>query len=175
MANRKILRIGHPLLLLKAEPVKEFNTPALDQLITDLFDTMLENDGAGIAAPQIGELLRVVVFEVDNNPRYKDKDPVPQTILINPVIEPLDGEMNDDWEGCLSVPDMRGLVPRYSHVKYTGYDPQGHVIEREVTDFHARVVQHECDHLDGVLYPQRIMDMRLFGYKDEIDEGKSNK
>ncbi|NOX44021.1 MAG: peptide deformylase [Gammaproteobacteria bacterium] len=168
MAARKILRIGHPLLLQKSQPVRVFNTHELDQLIEDLFDTMAENDGAGLAAPQIGEMLRVVVFDVENNPRYPDKGPVPRTVLINPTIEPLDPEMSDDWEGCLSVPGMRGVVSRYTHIHYVGYDSQGHFFEKEVEGFHARVVQHECDHLDGVLYPQRIKDMRLFGYNDEI-------
>ncbi len=168
MPSQKILRIGHPLLLQKSQPVKVFNTPKLDQLIGDLFDTMAQYDGAGIAAPQIGELLRIVVFDVDNNPRYPDKGPVPRTVLINPTIEPLGHVMNDDWEGCLSVPGLRGTVPRYTHIKYSGYGPQGEFFEREASGFHARVVQHECDHLDGVLYPQRIKDMRLFGFKDEI-------
>jgi len=170
MAYKKILRIGHPVLLQKALPVKMFNAHELDQLIADLFDTMVEYDGAGIAAPQIGESVRVVVFEVENNPRYPDKGPVPRTVLINPTVKPLGSEMADDWEGCLSVPNMRGVVSRYTHIFYMGYDAQGQFFEREASGFHARVVQHECDHLDGVLYPQRIKDMRQFGYTDEIQK-----
>ncbi len=170
MTSQKILRIGHPLLLQESQPVKAFNTAKLDQLIGDLFDSMAEYEGVGIAAPQIGELLRIVVFDVDNNPRYPDKGPVPRTVLINPTIKPLGHEMNDDWEGCLSVPGMRGTVPRYTRIRYTGYSSQGEFFEREVSGFHARIVQHECDHLDGVLYPQRIKNMRLFGFKDEILE-----
>jgi len=170
MASQTILRIGHPLLLQKSEPIELFNTPRLDQLIEDLFDAMAEYDGAGISAPQIGQLFRVVVFEVEDNPRYPDKGPIPRTVLINPTIECLGDEMNNDWEGCLSVPGMRGSVQRFTHIRYAGYDAQGERFEREVSGFHARVVQHECDHLDGILYPQRITDMRLFGYKDEIKE-----
>lgn len=168
MAIRKILRIGHPLLLQKSEPVTEFNTPELDNLIEDLFDTMNASDGAGIAAPQIGVMLRVVVFDVQDNPRYPEKGPVPRTILINPEIEILSQEMTEDWEGCLSVPGMRGLVERHNHVRYMGYDQSGNKIDREVSDFHARVVQHETDHLFGVLYPFRIKDLSQFGFKDEL-------
>lgn len=168
MAVKTILRIGHPLLLKVAEPVTEFNTPELDLLIRDMFDTMIENNGAGLAAPQMGVDLRVVIFEVKNNPRYPDKEPVPMTILINPVIEPLSDEKFEDWEGCLSVPGMRGMVPRFRYIRYWGYNQHGQPIDREVDDFHARVVQHECDHLDGILYPQRIADMRKFGYEKEL-------
>ncbi len=168
MTIKKLLRIGDPVLLQKSEPVEEFNTPELNQLVQDLFDTMEAFDGAGIAAPQIGVLQRVVVFDVKNNPRYPGRDPVPRTILINPTIDYLSQEIVDDWEGCLSVPGMRGLVPRHTHIRYTGYDQYGEKIDREVTGFHARVVQHECDHLYGVLYPQRIKDMTQFGYKDEL-------
>ena len=168
MAVKKILRIGHPLLLQVADSVTEFNTPELNTLVRDMFDTMDENDGAGLAAPQIGISRRVVIFEVENNPRYPDQAPVPRTILINPLIKPLSGQEDEDWEGCLSVPGMRGLVPRYTHIIYTGYDQFGNKIEREVRDFHARVVQHECDHLDGVLYLQRMKNMRTFGFEQEL-------
>ncbi len=168
MTIKKLLRIGDPVLLQKSVPVEEFNTSELNQLVQDLFDTMEEFDGAGIAAPQIGVLQRVVVFDVKNNPRYPGRDPVPRTILINPTIDYLSQEIVDDWEGCLSVPGMRGLVPRHTHIRYTGYDQNGGKIDREVKGFHARVVQHECDHLYGVLYPQRITDMTKFGYKDEL-------
>jgi peptide deformylase len=168
MTIKKLLRIGDPVLLQKSGPVEEFNTSELDQLIQDLFDTMKEFDGAGIAAPQIGVLQRVVVFDVKDNPRYPGRDPVPRTVLINPTIDYLSQEIVDDWEGCLSVPGMRGLVPRHTHIRYTGYDQNGGKIDREVKGFHARVVQHECDHLYGVLYPQRITDMTKFGYKDEL-------
>jgi len=168
MTIKKLLRIGDPVLLQKSEPVKEFNTSELNQLVQDLFDTMEAFDGAGIAAPQIGVLQQVVIFDVKNNPRYPGRDPVPRTVLINPTFDYLSQEIVDDWEGCLSVPGMRGLVPRHTHIRYTGYDQYGEKIDREVTGFHARVVQHECDHLYGVLYPQRIKDMTQFGYKDEL-------
>jgi peptide deformylase len=168
MAVKKILRIGHPLLLQVAEPVTEFNTPELNSLVQDMFDTMDANDGAGLAAPQIGISRRVVIFELENNPRYPDKAPVPRTVLINPVIRQLSNLEDEDWEGCLSVPGMRGLVPRHTHILYTGYDQFGNKIEREVRDFHARVVQHECDHLDGILYPQRMTNMRAFGFEQDL-------
>ncbi len=160
--------MGHPLLLQKAAPVTEFNTPQLDALIADMFDTMAAQNGAGLAAPQIGVSLRVVIFGVDKNPRYPDAEPVPTTILINPEIEILGDETDEMWEGCLSVPGMRGLVERYTHLRYVGYDRQGERFEREAHGFHARVVQHECDHLDGILYPRRIKDLRLFGFTDEL-------
>ncbi|MEM7016920.1 MAG: peptide deformylase [Pseudomonadota bacterium] len=165
-----ILKMGDPRLLRKAEPVFEFNTPELDQLIADLFATMEGANGAGIAAPQIGINLRVVVFEVTRNPRYPDAEPVPRTVLINPRIEALSEDKEEDWEGCLSVPDMRGMVPRYTYIRYSGHDHKGEIIDREVTDFHARVVQHECDHLDGVLYPARIQDMSKFGFTDALQD-----
>jgi peptide deformylase len=168
MAVREILRIGDPVLLRRAEEVSEFNTPVLDALIEDMFETMAACDGAGLAAPQIGVGLRVVVFGVEHNPRYPDAEVVPQTVIINPQIMPLRDEMDEDWEGCLSVPGMRGLVPRFTHIHYKGFDPQGRQIDREVSGFHARVVQHECDHLDGILYPQRIPDMRYFGFTEEL-------
>ncbi|MCI0504999.1 MAG: peptide deformylase [Gammaproteobacteria bacterium] len=169
MAARKVLRMGHPILQEPSAEITKFNTAGLDSLIQDLFDTMRVEDGAGIAAPQIGVLKRVVIFGVEgDNPRYPGRGYVPTTILINPVITPLDREMDDNWEGCLSVPGMRGLVPRYTRVHYRGYDQKGRLIERDAEGFHARVVQHECDHLDGVLYPQRIRDMTQFGFKEEL-------
>jgi peptide deformylase len=168
MPARPILRIGHPLLLQPAKAVTEFNTPALDALVQDMLDSMAAAEGAGLAANQIGVLQRVVVFGFDHNARYPDRAPVEQTVLVNPEIEPLGEERESDWEGCLSVPAMRGWVPRYQRIRYRGCDPQGERIEREVEGFHARLVQHECDHLDGILYPQRIEDMRKFGYEEEL-------
>ncbi len=170
MAVRQVLRMGHPLLLQRALPVVEFNTAALDILIQDMFDTMAELNGAGLAAPQIAEGFRVVIFSIDNNPRYPDAERVPSTILINPEIEILSSEEQLGWEGCLSVPGMRGQVPRHQHIRYRGFDAAGNLFEREVSGIHARVVQHECDHLDGVLYPQRIRDMSEFGFTDVLTE-----
>lgn len=168
MAVREILRMGHPTLLQVAQPVAEFNTPELDALIRDMLDTMPAYNGAGVAAPQIGVSLRVMIFGVEGNPRYPDVEPVPLTILINPAIEPLDDIIAEDWEGCLSVPGMRGLVPRHTNIRYHGYDQHGNVIDRHATGFHARVVQHELDHLDGILYPRRIRDMTKFGFEKEL-------
>jgi len=168
MAVREVIKIGNPLLLQVSEPVTNFNSPELEALISDMFDTMADLNGAGLAAPQIGVLKRVVIFGIEENPRYPDAEPVPATILINPVIKPLGRATEDDWEGCLSVPDMRGLVPRYTRIRYSGVDQFGQPIDRKVSGFHARVVQHECDHLDGILYPQRIRDMRMFGLESEI-------
>lgn len=168
MAVRPVLKMGHPLLQQEAATVTEFDTPALHALIADLFDTMQAEDGVGIAAPQIGVSLQVVIFGFEQNPRYPDEDGVPQTILINPEIIPLGEEIAEGWEGCLSVPGLRGVVPRYERIRYRGVDPKGQPIEREVSGFHARVVQHECDHLWGVLYPQRITDMRRFGYTEVL-------
>jgi len=176
MSVRQVLHMGDPRLLAVAEPVAQFDTPQLHALVRDLMDTMAAEDGAGLAAPQIGVGLRVVVFGFDSNPRYPDVDAVPETVLVNPVIEPLSPERDNDWEGCLSVPGLRGVVPRYTHIRYTGFDPEGRRIEREARGFHARVVQHECDHLDGILYPQRMTDMRLFGFNDTlqaIEQGSS--
>lgn len=170
MPARPILRIGHPLLLQSAEAVAEFNTPVLDALVADMLETMEQADGAGLAANQIGVLQRVVIFGFEDNPRYPDRDAVPLTVLVNPEIQPVGDEIESDWEGCLSVPEMRGWVPRPTRIIYRGFDPQGHRIEREVEGFHARVVQHEVDHLDGILYPQRIEDMTKFGYEDELFE-----
>lgn len=168
MALHPILKMGDARLLRVAEPVREFNTPQLQQLIEDMFETMRAANGVGLAAPQIGVNLQLVIFGSSHNPRYPGSPDVPQTILLNPVITPLSEEMEDGWEGCLSVPGMRGLVPRYRHVRYTGVDPYGQAIEREAEGFHARVVQHECDHLWGKLYPMRIKDFANFGYTEVL-------
>jgi len=168
MAIRPVLRMGDPLLFAKAEPITQFDTPELHALIQDMYDTMAQMNGAGIAAPQIGVSLRVVIFGVGSNPRYPDAEQVPYTVLINPVLSPVGDVLEDGWEGCLSVPGMRGVVPRYTRLHYTGFDQFGQPIDRLVSDFHARVVQHECDHLDGILYPMRIQDLRNFGYTDVL-------
>ncbi len=162
--------MGDPRLLQRSEVVEQVPSAQLDALIRDLFDTMAANDGAGLAAPQIGVLLRVVVFGVEANPRYPDCAAVPSTVLINPLIEPLDESLEQGWEGCLSVPGLRGLVPRWRAIRYTGLAADGSRIEREVDGFHARVVQHECDHLDGTLYPMRMTGMENFGFEDELVE-----
>jgi peptide deformylase len=174
MAVRPILKMGDARLLVPAEPVQAFGTPELDALIADMFDTMAAAGGVGLAAPQIGVGLQVVIFGFDSSERYPDAEPVPRTILLNPVITPLSDDMEDGWEGCLSVPGMRGLVPRYTRIRYTGVTPQGDPIEREVDGFHARVVQHECDHLFGVLYPMRIRDMTQFGFTDVLFPGRAS-
>ena len=168
MAIQPVLRIGDPRLLQVANEVSEFNQPQLDILIQDMFDTMAAEDGAGLAAPQIGVGLRVVIFGFDSNPRYPDSNAVPKTILINPRITNLSAEQEDGWEGCLSVPGMRGLVSRYSRIRYTGFDATGKVIDVDADGFHARVVQHECDHLDGILYTQRLVDAKKFGFTEEL-------
>ncbi len=168
MAIKTVLRMGEPLLFEKAELVTEFDTDALHALIQDMQDTMESMNGAGIAAPQIGVSLRVVIFGVGSNPRYPDAEQVPYTVLINPVLTPVGEEMDDGWEGCLSVPGMRGVVPRFTRLHYTGFDQFGQPIDRLVSGFHARVVQHECDHLDGILYPMRIQDLTNFGYTDVL-------
>ena len=169
---RPVLRMGDPRLWESSAPVAEFGTPELDQLITDMRDTMAHLNGAGLAAPQIGVGLRVVIFGVKGNPRYPDVEEVPDTVLINPQIRPLADEIEEGWEGCLSVPGMRGWVPRYHRLRYAGYDEKGNRFEREVEGFHARVVQHECDHLDGVLYPMRIRDFTRFGFIEELFPGQ---
>ena len=169
---REVLRMGDPRLLEKSEPVARFGTPELAALLADMRDTMAYLNGAGLAAPQIGVGLRVVIFGVKSNPRYPHVGEVPDTVLINPEIVPLADELEEDWEGCLSVPGMRGLVPRYRRLRYGGYDEQGKRFERTVDGFHARVVQHECDHLDGILYPMRIRDMRKFGFIEELFPGQ---
>jgi len=169
LAVRQILFMGDPRLLEIARPVTAFDTPELHALVQDLMDTMHAEDGAGLAAPQIGTGLRVVVFGFDCNPRYPDEESVPKTVLVNPVVEPMSDDRNEGWEGCLSVPGLRGAVSRYTHIRYSGFDQTGITIEREAHDFHARVVQHECDHLDGILYPQRMTDMRLFGFNEALE------
>lgn len=169
---REVLRMGDQRLLRRARSVDRFDTPELRELITDLFDTMRALDGAGLAAPQIGVDLRVVIFGFGSSPRYPDAPPVPETVLINPVLTPLSQEMEDGWEGCLSVPGLRGVVPRHKHLRYSGFDAQGERIERSVEGFHARVVQHECDHLDGLLYPMRIVDFTRFGFHDVLFPGQ---
>jgi len=165
--------MGHPVLQQVAAPVEQFGTAALRALVADMDDTMRARNGAGIAAPQIGVSSRVVIFEVTHNPRYPQAEPVPYTVLINPVLEPLGTERDEAWEGCLSVPGMRGVVARHSRLRYHGFDVEGNVIDREVTGFHARVVQHEVDHLDGILYPMRVTDMRLFGFEEELFPDRS--
>jgi peptide deformylase len=164
MTVREILRMGDPRLLRVAQPVKAFDTPQLHALVADMFDTMHAANGAGLAAPQIGVDLQVVIFGFSTNTRYPDAPPVPETVLINPVITPLTDEEELGWEGCLSVPGLRGVVPRYARIRYAGFDPKGGRIEREAEGFHARVVQHEFDHLIGKLYPMRIRDFTQFGF-----------
>ncbi len=168
MAVRQILRMGDPRLQQVSEPVSQFATNSLQELVDDMLETMLANHGAGLAAPQIGVMQRVVIFGVEKNVRYPNIQPVPQTVLINPEIEVLSEETQAFWEGCLSIPDMRGLVERPAHIKYRGYDINGQLIEREATGFHAIVVQHECDHLDGILYPMQMTDMSQFGFAEEL-------
>jgi peptide deformylase len=168
---RDILRMGDPRLLQPSAPVTAFGTPELEALLADLRDTMAAADGAGLAAPQIGVPLQVVIFGVAHNPRYPDAPPVPWTELVNPVLTPLGDETEEGWEGCLSVPGLRGLVPRWTRLRYEGFDPDGRPIRREVDGFHARVVQHECDHLAGILYPMRMRDLSRFGYTDVLFPG----
>jgi peptide deformylase len=169
---RDILRMGDPRLLRVSEPVRDYGAPELRVLVDDMFETMHAASGAGLAAPQIGVPLRVVIFGYADpsarNPRYPEADPVPQTILINPVLEPLTDAMEEGWEGCLSVPGLRGVVPRVAKLRYSGYDLVGRRIERVAEGFHARVVQHECDHLDGILYPMRMRDFSRFGFTDVL-------
>ncbi|KDP87061.1 peptide deformylase [Cupriavidus basilensis] len=165
---RDILKMGDPRLLQVARPVTRFNTPELRLLIDDMFDTMDHANGAGLAAPQIGVDLQVVIFGFDRNPRYPDAPTVPKTVLINPELTPIGEEQDEAWEGCLSVPGLRGVVPRYTRLKYTGFDMMGARIERVAEDFHARVVQHECDHLQGILYPMRVRDFTRFGFTEVL-------
>ena len=172
MAIRPVLRMGDPRLLEPSRPVERFDTLELHELVADMKDTMDALNGAGLAAPQIGVLLQVVIFGVEFNPRYPDAEPVPYTVLINPLLKPVGEEIEEGWEGCLSVPGMRGLVPRYLELRYHGHDPEGKPIDRTVTGFHARVVQHECDHLAGILYPMRIRDLRNFGFIEELFPGE---
>jgi len=168
MAVRDVLKMGHPLLRQQAVPVEAFDTAQLHALVDDMRDTMVALSGAGLAAPQIGVSQRLVIFGVEHNPRYPEVEPIAETVLINPIIEVLDQNTEDGWEGCLSVPRLRGKVPRYRSIRYRGFDIRGGLIERVVEGFHARVVQHECDHLDGILYPQRIVDMRDFGFEETL-------
>ena len=160
--------MGEPLLYQKAAPVREFGAVEFKRLIADMFDTMAALNGAGLAAPQIGVSQRVVIFGIEANPRYPQAEPVPQTVLINPVLTPIGSETEDGWEGCLSVPGLRGLVSRHMALRYTGYDQNGRPIDRTVSGFHARVVQHECDHLDGILYPMRLTDLHRLVYEDVL-------
>ncbi len=166
MAIKPVLKMGEPLLLDVAKKVDEFNTPELEKLIQDMQDTMVALNGAGLAAPQIGVSLQLVIFGFEENQRYPDADEVPFTILINPELTPLSDAIEDGWEGCLSVPGLRGVVPRYRQIHYQGFDQHGNSIDRNVDGFHARVVQHECDHLQGILYPMRMKDLRTFGFTD---------
>ncbi len=171
MTIHQILKMGDPRLLRVAQPVQAFDTPELRKLIADLFETMHAVSGAGLAAPQIGVDLALVIFGFRHNQRYPDAPPVPETVLINPTITPLDDTEEEGWEGCLSVPGLRGMVPRFSHIRYTGFDQYGDPIDRTVNGFHARVVQHECDHLIGKLYPMRIRDFSQFGYTEVLFPG----
>ena len=172
MTIRTVLRMGDARLLRVAEEVRDFDTPQLHTLLADMRDTMHALNGVGLAAPQIGINLRVVIFGVGHNTRYPDAEVVPETVLINPVITALNHDIEEDWEGCLSVPGLRGLVPRFLKIRYQGCDQYGALIDRTVSGFHARVVQHECDHLDGILYPMRIQDMTKFGFTEELFPGQ---
>ena len=172
MTVREILKMGDARLLRQAPAVTEFDTDELHLLVTDMLDTMRAANGAGLAAPQIGVDLQLVIFgSFERNPRYPDRPVVPPTVLINPVITPVGEEEESDWEGCLSVPGLRGMVPRWSHIRYTGFDQYGEAIDRTVDGFHARVVQHECDHLWGKLYPMRVRDFSQFGYTEVLFPG----
>ena len=172
MTVREILKMGDPRLLRIAKPVEQFDTPEMRALVADMFETMQHANGAGLAAPQIGVDLQLVIYGYDSNVRYPDAPPVPRTVLINPVITPLGDVEVDGWEGCLSVPGLRGVVPRWERIRYTGVDELGNPIDREADGFHARVVQHECDHLDGILYPQRMTDLAKFGFNEELFPGE---
>jgi peptide deformylase len=165
---RDVLRMGDPRLLARARDVQDVRAPAVAALLTDMRDTMRALNGAGLAAPQIGVGLRIVIFGLEHNPRYPDAEAVPYTELVNPVLTPLSDEVEEGWEGCLSVPGFRGVVPRHRRIRYRGVDPSGNLVERDVEGFHARVVQHECDHLDGILYPMRIRDFTRFGFTDVL-------
>jgi peptide deformylase len=169
---RPVLRMGDPRLLEISRPVTRFGDSFLKELLADMRDTMAHLNGAGLAAPQIGVLARVVIFGVKGNPRYPDVEEVPDTVLINPVLKPLAEDMEEGWEGCLSVPGMRGLVPRYTRLHYSGFDENGKPFERVAEGFHARVVQHEVDHLDGILYPRRIRDLTQFGFNEALFPGQ---
>ncbi|MCM2252321.1 MAG: peptide deformylase [Ramlibacter sp.] len=172
MAVREILKMGDARLLRVAQPVARFDTDEIHRLVSDMLDTMRAADGAGLAAPQIGVDLQLVVFGADAaNPRYPDAPRVPRTVLLNPVITPLGPEEEEGWEGCLSVPGLRGVVPRWARIRYTGFDPYGDAIDRSAEGFHARVVQHECDHLMGKLYPMRVRDFSKFGFTSVLFPG----
>ena len=168
-----VLRMGDPRLLRVARTVERFDTPELNALVADMFDTMADRNGAGLAAPQIGVDLRVVIFGFASNPRYPEAEPVPPTVLVNPIIEALAPDEEEGWEGCLSVPGMRGWVPRIARIRYRGFDAAGAPIDRIASGFHARVVQHEFDHLDGILYPRRIRDLSRFGFIEELLPGET--
>ena len=168
---REILRMGDPRLWERSQPVTGFPSAGLDALLADMRETMHAANGAGLAAPQIGVPLRVVIFGIEHNPRYPDAPPVPFTELVNPVLTPLGDAVEEGWEGCLSVPGLRGVVPRFTKLRYEGFDPQGKRLAREVDGFHARVVQHECDHLDGILFPMRVQDFSRFGFTDVLFPG----
>ncbi len=172
MAIRTVLKMGDPILLKVASKVEKFGTPELNTLIQDMHDTMEALEGAGLAAPQIGVSQQVVIFGVKSNQRYPDAEEVPYTVLLNPILTPLTQEVEQDWEGCLSVPGLRGMVSRFTRLRYRGVDQYGKPIDRTVEGFHARVVQHECDHLQGILYPMRITDFRLFGYTEVLFPGQ---
>jgi len=172
MAVRDVLRMGHPVFRERAKPIERFGTPELRELLQDMKDTMAAKSGAGLAAPQIGVGQRLVIFGFEKNPRYPNAEEVPFTVLANPKLVMLTREVDEDWEGCLSVPGMRGIVPRYTKLRYSGFDIEGNPIEREAEGFHARVVQHECDHLDGILYPQRMTDLSKFGFNEELFPGE---
>lgn len=169
---REVLRMGDPRLLARCTPVEHFASAELAALLADMHDTMAHMNGAGLAAPQIGVSLRVVVFGVNGNPRYPEIEEIPQTVLINPEIQPLAEDLEEGWEGCLSVPGLRGWVPRWRRIRYRGHDADGSPIARDVEGFHARVVQHECDHLDGILYPMRVRDFTRFGFIEELFPGQ---
>ena len=169
---REVLKMGDPRLLQPAQPLERFDTPELHALLTDMRETMAHLSGAGLAAPQIGVGLQLVIFGVEQNPRYPHAEEIPDTVLINPVLTPLSDELEEDWEGCLSVPGLRGMVPRHARVRYQGFDERGNRIDRSVSGFHARVVQHECDHLQGILYPMRIRDFSKFGFIQALFPGE---
>lgn len=169
---REVLRMGDPRLLVRCAPVERFGSAELAALLADMQDTMAHMNGAGLAAPQIGVALRVVIFGVSGNPRYPEIEDVPRTVLVNPEIQPLSDELEEGWEGCLSVPGLRGWVPRWARIRYRGRGADGAPLERDAEGFHARVVQHECDHLDGILYPMRVRDFTRFGFIEELFPGQ---
>ena len=171
---REVLKMGDPRLLQQARALEQFDTPELHALLADMRDTMAHLSGAGLAAPQIGVGLQVVIFGVEQDARYPQSEEVPDTVLINPVLTPLSDELEEDWEGCLSVPGLRGMVPRHTRLRYQGFDERGNRIDRSVGGFHARVVQHECDHLLGILYPMRIRDFSKFGFIQALFPGEDS-